>query len=84
MRRRSTVQQRTGPAVPVGTLIDFIAKRPDKYQGDLRRPSARRGTSFTVDVTQHQIPHIWNVDDEGHTPRTWASNLYHFVQRIFR
>lgn len=32
----------------------------------------------------HDIPHIWNVDDEGHTPRTWASNLYHFAQRIFR
>ena len=33
---------------------------------------------------KHDIPHIWNVDDEGHTPRTWASNLYHFAQRIFR
>ena len=32
----------------------------------------------------HGVPHIWNVDDEGHTPRTWASNLYHFAQRIFR
>jgi enterochelin esterase-like enzyme len=30
------------------------------------------------------VPHVWNVDDEGHTPRTWASNLYHFAQRIFR
>ena len=27
---------------------------------------------------------LWNVDDEGHTPKTWASNLYHFAQRIFR
>ena len=27
---------------------------------------------------------IWNVDDEGHTPKTWASNLYHFAQRILR
>ena len=35
-------------------------------------------------LKQHDIPHIWNVDDEGHTPRTWASNLYHFAQRIFR
>jgi enterochelin esterase-like enzyme len=30
------------------------------------------------------VPHIWNVDDEGHTPKTWASNLHHFAQRIFR
>jgi enterochelin esterase-like enzyme len=30
------------------------------------------------------VPHVWNVDDEGHTPKTWASNLYHFAQRIFR
>lgn len=32
----------------------------------------------------HDVPHIWNVDDEGHTPKTWASNLHHFAQRIFR
>ena len=35
-------------------------------------------------LNQHDVPHIWNVDDEGHTPTTWASNLYHFAQRIFR
>lgn len=31
----------------------------------------------------HGVPHIWNVDDHGHDPETWASNLYHFAQRIF-
>jgi enterochelin esterase-like enzyme len=35
-------------------------------------------------LKEHGVPHIWNVDDGGHTPRTWASNLYHFAQRIFR
>ena len=35
-------------------------------------------------LKQHDVPHIWNVDDEGHTPKTWASNLYQFAQRIFR
>ena len=35
-------------------------------------------------LQQHGVPHVWNVDDEGHTPRTWASNLYHVAQRIFR
>ena len=37
-----------------------------------------------VYLKERDVPHIWNVDDEGHTPRTWASNLYHFAQRIFR
>lgn len=32
----------------------------------------------------HDVPHLWNVDNHGHDPATWASNLYHFVQRIFR
>jgi enterochelin esterase-like enzyme len=35
-------------------------------------------------LKEHAVPHIWNVDDEGHTPKTWASNLYHFAQRLFR
>ena len=37
-----------------------------------------------VYLKERDVPHIWNVDDEGHTPKTWASNLYHFAQRIFR
>jgi len=32
----------------------------------------------------HDVPHVWNVDDQGHDPVTWGSNLYHFVQRVFR
>jgi enterochelin esterase-like enzyme len=35
-------------------------------------------------LKQQGVAHIWNVDDEGHTPKTWASNLYHFAQRLFR
>ncbi len=35
-------------------------------------------------LKQHEVPHIWNVDDSGHDPHTWGSNLYHFAQRIFR
>lgn len=30
------------------------------------------------------VPHLWNVDDHGHDPATWGSNLYHFAQRLFR
>lgn len=33
---------------------------------------------------EHGVPHIWNVDDHNHDPNTWASNLYHFSQRLFR
>lgn len=32
----------------------------------------------------HDVPHVWNVDDFGHDPSHWASNLYHFAQRLFR
>ena len=32
----------------------------------------------------HDVPHVWNVDDHAHDPATWASNLYHFLQRVFR
>ena len=35
-------------------------------------------------LKQHEVPHIWNVDDHGHDPQTWGSNLYQFAQRIFR
>lgn len=39
---------------------------------------------FHVYLKRHNIPHIWNVDDQGHDRETWANNLYHFAQRIFR
>ena len=34
-------------------------------------------------LKQQKIPHIWNVDDHGHDRESWASNLYHFAQRLF-
>lgn len=37
-----------------------------------------------VYLKEHNVSHIWNVDDHGHDRETWASNLYHFAQRIFR
>ena len=37
-----------------------------------------------VYLKQHDIPHIWNVDDHGHDASSWGSNLYQFAQRIFR
>jgi len=32
----------------------------------------------------HDVPHVWNVDDQAHDPVTWGSNLYHFAQRAFK
>lgn len=35
-------------------------------------------------LKQHDVPHLWNVDEYGHDRESWAENLYHFAQRIFR
>jgi enterochelin esterase-like enzyme len=35
-------------------------------------------------LKQHNIPHVWNVDEYGHDRESWAENLYHFSQRLFR
>ena len=37
-----------------------------------------------VYLKEKDVPHVWNVDDHGHDRETWASNLYHFAQRIFK
>jgi enterochelin esterase-like enzyme len=34
-------------------------------------------------LKEHNVPHIWNVDDHGHDAGTWGGNLYYFAQRIF-
>ena len=35
-------------------------------------------------LKRHDVPHVWNVDDHGHDGDSWANNLHHFAQRIFR
>jgi enterochelin esterase-like enzyme len=35
-------------------------------------------------LKQHGIPHVWNVDEHGHDRESWADNLHHFAQRLFR
>ena len=35
-------------------------------------------------LKEHDVPHLWNVDDHGHDGDHWGSNLYHFAQRIFQ
>jgi enterochelin esterase-like enzyme len=39
---------------------------------------------FHVYLKQHNISHIWNVDDHAHDRESWSSNLYHFAQRLFQ
>jgi enterochelin esterase-like enzyme len=35
-------------------------------------------------LKEKDVPHVWNVDSNGHDPTHWRNNLYHFVQHIFR
>lgn len=44
----------------------------------------RVSRTLHVALEQRGIPHIWHVDDHGHDGDSWAGNLYHFAQRIFR
>ncbi len=30
------------------------------------------------------VPHVWNVDGNGHDPATWKSNVCYFMQRVLR
>lgn len=36
------------------------------------------------ELKQRGVPHLWNVDGHGHDRESWAENLYHFAQRLFR
>ncbi|WP_423600100.1 alpha/beta hydrolase [Roseateles sp. MS654] len=35
-------------------------------------------------LKQQGVPHLWNVDGSGHDRESWAENLHHFAQRLFR
>ncbi|HVU24683.1 MAG TPA: alpha/beta hydrolase-fold protein [Opitutus sp.] len=35
-------------------------------------------------LKEHDVPHVWNVDEAGHDPVTWGNNLWHFLQMVFR
>jgi enterochelin esterase-like enzyme len=35
-------------------------------------------------LKEHDVPHVWNVDDHAHDPAEWGNNLYHFVGRVFK
>jgi enterochelin esterase-like enzyme len=35
-------------------------------------------------LKEREVPHVWNVDEHGHDRESWAENLFHFAQRLFR
>lgn len=34
-------------------------------------------------LKEHNVPHIWNVDNHGHDATHWRNNLYHLAQLLF-
>lgn len=56
--------------------------------GTLRRAQIYLPAGYSQDLhaylKRHDVPHVWNVDDHGHDGNSWANNLYHFAQKIFR
>jgi enterochelin esterase-like enzyme len=34
-------------------------------------------------LKKNDVPHIWNVDGNGHDPTHWRNNLYHLLQLLF-
>ncbi len=35
-------------------------------------------------LKQHNVPHVWHVDGNGHDPTHWRNNLWLFAQRLFK
>jgi len=35
-------------------------------------------------ASERGISHLWNVDESGRDRESWAENLLHFAQRLFR
>ena len=35
-------------------------------------------------LKENDVPHVWQVDGNGHDATHWRNNLYHFAQQILR
>ena len=35
-------------------------------------------------LKEHNVPHVWHVDGNGHDPTHWRNNLWLFAQRLFK
>lgn len=80
-------------AAPIARPVGELLPDPGAARSQLRllylscgRRDGLIGTSQRThgDLVRIGVPHLWNVDDHGHDRQAWASNLYHFAQRIFR
>ncbi len=34
-------------------------------------------------LKENNVPHVWNIDSNGHDATHWRNNLYHFAQLLF-
>jgi enterochelin esterase-like enzyme len=39
---------------------------------------------FHTQLTDMQVPHLWEIDEGDHTWPVWKNDLYWFAQRLFR
>jgi enterochelin esterase-like enzyme len=73
---------------PAGLLADpgAVRARLDLLYLSCGRRDDLMGVSqgLHAALQQRVIPHVWHVDDHGHDGDSWALNLYHFAQRLFR
>jgi enterochelin esterase-like enzyme len=44
----------------------------------------RISQGFRAYLKEHNVPHVWHVDGNGHDATHWRNNLYYFVQQLFR
>jgi len=35
-------------------------------------------------LREQGVAHVWNVDEYGHDRDSWAENVYHYAQLLFR
>ena len=35
-------------------------------------------------LAEHDVPHVWHVDGNGHDATHWQNSLYHFTQLLFK
>ncbi len=76
-----------------GRSDEKLLTDPEAAKKDLKVLWLACGTNdglFRVSQGVHEhledegVPHVWNVDANGHDDKEWANNLYHFAQHLFR
>lgn len=72
-----------GELVPAPVAAD---RRPQLLYLSCGRQDDLIGVSQAVHrhLKQHGVKHTWHVDAHAHVQESWAENLYHFAQLLFR